>query len=62
MAEQNARATEIVKDLLKRVLGREETFSLTVRKSGQRRVYKDTDLVMIPPIEVVKLLVKDSCV
>ncbi len=53
MSEQNARANDIVKDLLKRVLGRDETFSLTVRKSGQRRVFKETDLIMIPPIEVV---------
>lgn len=50
--EQSAKAVELVKDLVLRVLGREETFSLVVRKSSQRRYAKDSTLVLVPPIEV----------
>lgn len=54
--EQSAKAVEIVKDLVLRVLGRDETFSLVVRKSAQRRYAKDSNLVLIPPIEVLVIL------
>lgn len=50
--EQSAKAVEIVKDLVMRVLGRDETFSLVVRKSSQRRYAKDSTMVLVPPIEV----------
>ncbi len=52
LAEQNAKAVEAVRDIVKRVLGRDEPFSLVVRKSNQRRYVKDTSLVIIPPVEV----------
>ncbi len=52
LAEQNARASELIRDIIKKVLGRDEPFTLTVRKSGQRRYAKDTMQVLLPPIEV----------
>lgn len=50
--EQSAKAVEVVKDLVAKVLGRDEPFSLVVRKSAQRRYAKDSTLVLVPPIEV----------
>lgn len=52
--EQSAKAVELVKDLVARVMGRDEAFSLIVRKSAQRRYAKDSTLVLVPPIEVSK--------
>lgn len=52
IAGQNSKTVEVVRDLLKRVLGREEDFSLSVRKSAQRRYAKESPMVMIPPVEV----------
>jgi len=52
IAGQNSKTVEVVRDLIKRVLGREEDFSLTVRKSTQRRYAKESPLIMIPPVEV----------
>jgi hypothetical protein len=53
MAAQNMQATAMVKDLINRVLGREEPFTLTVRKgSGTLRYARDSALLLLPPVEV----------
>ena len=51
-SEQSNRATEIVRDIIKKVLNREEPFTLTVRKTTNIRFAKDSSLVIVPPIEV----------
>lgn len=52
IAGQNSKTVEIVRDLIKRILGREEEFSLTVKKSAQQRYAKESPMIMIPPVEV----------
>ena len=52
MAGQNAATVKIVKELVTKVLGRDEDFSLTVRGGKQRKLSKDTTMVMVPPVEV----------
>ena len=52
LSEQNARAVELVKELMLKVLGREKEFSVIVRKSNQRRFMKDSTEILIPPMEV----------
>lgn len=51
-SEQNAKAVGMIKELVMKVLGREEEFSLTVRKSNTHRFAKDSKLIIVPPIEV----------
>lgn len=51
--EQNAKAVGMIKELMMKVLGREEEFSLTIRKSTQQRFAKDSKLILVPPIEVI---------
>jgi hypothetical protein len=53
IAGQNAKAVEVISELVKRVLGREEKFSLTVRRSTQRCYLKDTSTLLLPPVEVL---------
>ena len=49
MAAQNAKAFEIVKEMLLRVLGREEKFSLSVRRClAPLRYARDSKLLMFP--------------
>jgi hypothetical protein len=46
-------ANVIIKDLLTKVLGREEPFSITVRRgSGILRYARDSTMFLVPPIEV----------
>ncbi len=43
----------MVHEMIKRVLGREEQFTLSVRKgSGTVRYARDSTLLLIPPVEV----------
>jgi hypothetical protein len=51
---QNARAFEIVREIVKKVLNRDEEFTITVRKTSQLRYAKDSALILVPPIEVSK--------
>lgn len=51
-SEQSARAVEMMRSLISRVLGREEEFTISVRKSVQRRYAKESSKVIVPPIEV----------
>ena len=51
---QAARGMEIMKDMVTRVLGREEKFSLSVRRGSQAlRFAKDSAMLMLPPFEVL---------
>ena len=51
------RALEIMKNLVMRVLGREEAFNLSVRRGAQAlRYVKDSAMLMIPPIEVLLIM------
>ncbi len=44
----------MIKDLLVRVLGREEAYSISVRKgSGTLRYARDSPLLLLPPVEVI---------
>lgn len=52
LSEQNSKATEAVRELIKKVLNREEEFTIILRKSNQRRYVKDSTEVIIPPLEV----------
>jgi hypothetical protein len=52
MVEQNARATELVKEIVRKVLNRDEPFTLTVRKTTSVRYAKNSTLILVPPIEV----------
>lgn len=61
ISSQNSRGSEIVKDLIRRVLGREEQFTLLVRRSGQQRFAKDSAQVVVPPLEVDRNLKLKSC-
>ncbi len=52
-AAQSMQANIIIKDLLTRVLGREEAFTISVRRgSGTLRYARDSTLLLLPPIEV----------
>lgn len=51
-SEQNAKAVGMIKELMQKVLGRDEEFSLSVRRSTQQRFAKDSKLILVPPIEV----------
>ncbi len=46
-ASQNAKAVTLTRDLVSRVLGREEPFTLTVRKITQFRYSRD-NLILVP--------------
>ncbi len=52
LPEQTIKATELVKGIIWKVLNREETFSITVRKTHQLRYAKNSSLILVPPIEV----------
>jgi len=51
-AEQHTKAVEMVKALLNKVLNREETFTLTVRKIAKLRYARDSSMIILPPLEV----------
>ena len=48
------KVTELVKELIKKVLGRDENFTLVLRKSAQRRYARDSAEVLVQPLEVTK--------
>ncbi len=50
--EQRDRATELIKDLVQKVLNREEAFTVVVRKTHQVRYAKNSTMILVPPIEV----------
>ncbi len=52
LPEQSIKATELVKGIIWKVLNREETFSITVRKTHQLRYAKNSSAILVPPIEV----------
>jgi len=52
LSAQNAKSIELVKEIIRKVLNRDEQFTLTVRKTTQTRYAKDSSLVLVPPIEV----------
>jgi len=52
IGEQNARANELMKVMVLRVLSREEPFTLSVKKVFERKFARGTGEVLIPPIEV----------
>ncbi len=53
LASQNARATEMVRELIIKVLGREEPFKVSVRRGANiLRKARDSTLLLLPPIEV----------
>ena len=56
LSAQNMKATSMVHELIKRVLGREEAFTLSVRKgSGTVRYARDSTMLLVPPVEVTSL-------
>jgi hypothetical protein len=58
LAGQNARATEVVKELMVKILGREESFKVAVRRGANTlRRARDSTLFLLPPIEVGTLIV-----
>jgi hypothetical protein len=53
LASQNARAAEIIKELVQKVLGREEPFKVAVRRGANiLRKARDSTLWLLPPMEV----------
>jgi len=52
-SEQHTKAVEIVKALIAKVLNREETFTLTVRKTAKVRYARDSTMILLPPVEVI---------
>jgi len=61
IGDQHLIANEMMKDMVLKVLSREEPFSLTVRKVVQRKYAKGTNEVIVPPVEVL-LMVKTATV
>jgi len=57
IADQHLIANEMMKDMVSKVLSREEPFSLSVRREVQRKYVKGTNEVIVPPVEVL-LMVK----
>jgi hypothetical protein len=56
LGAQNVKATEIVKELIVKILGREEPFKLSVRRGANvLRKARDSTLLLLPPIEVFNL-------
>jgi hypothetical protein len=56
LSAQNMKATAMVHEMIKKVLGREEPFTLSVRKgSGTIRYARDSNMLLIPPIEVTEI-------
>jgi hypothetical protein len=58
------KANAIIHDLIKKVLGREEQFSLSLRRgSGTLRFARDSTMYLVPPIEVLVHLLSyyDTC-
>jgi hypothetical protein len=53
MTGQSVKATEIIGELVRRVLGRDEEFSLSVRRNITRKFAKDSTQILLPPIEVI---------
>ncbi len=54
LASQNAKAHEIITEMMKKILGREEPFKLAVRRGANiLRKARDSTLVLLPPIEVI---------
>ncbi len=51
--EQQLRANEMVKNLITRILGREEEFTVVIRRAVMKRFNKDSSLIMVPPLEVM---------
>ncbi len=59
MAAQNVKAAAMISDLIKRVLGREEPFTISVRRgNGTLRFARDSTLYLVPPIEVKHMRVR----
>jgi hypothetical protein len=57
LAGQNAKANEIIKEMINKVLGRDEKFSLSVRRGANvLRRARDSTLLLLPPIEVMLIL------
>jgi hypothetical protein len=55
LAGQNARATEIIKEMIVKVLGREEKFHVSVRRGANTlRKARDSTLLLLPPMEVME--------
>ncbi len=53
LAGQNTKATELIKEMILRVLGREEAFKVAVRRGANvLRKARDSTLFLLPPIEV----------
>jgi hypothetical protein len=53
LSGQNAKATEMIKEMMKRVLGREEAFKVAVRRGANvLRKARDSTMFLLPPIEV----------
>ncbi len=53
MSAHNMKAPAMVHEMIKKVLGREEPFTLSVRKgSGTLRYGRDSTMLLIPPVEV----------
>lgn len=53
MNEQSGRAVSLMRAVIARILGRDEEFSLSVKKVHQLRYVKDSTIVMVPPLEVI---------
>jgi hypothetical protein len=58
--EQKDRATELVSTIVQKVLNREETFSIAVRKTQHVRYAKNSTLILVPPIEVKVEIVEEE--
>jgi hypothetical protein len=61
LAGQNTRANEIVREMIKKVLGREEAFKVSVRRGANvLRKARDSTLLLLPPLEV-RLYTCEEC-
>jgi hypothetical protein len=54
VSAQNARAQTLIHELVLRVLGREEPFSISLRRGGTGtiRYARNSTLLLVPPVEV----------
>jgi len=61
LAGQHTKAMILVKDLVSRVLNRDEEFTVTLRKTVQRRYVKNSSQVLLPPLEVLIQIYSNLC-
>ncbi len=61
LPEQSVKATEMVREIVRKVLNRDETFSITVSNTYQVQYAMNSTLILVPPIEVLFPLPNTTC-